>query len=296
VQRRIVLGGFAAASATLALSACTTMGGGRASKGKVVVIGGGYGGATAAKYIRLFSEGAIDVTVIEPNVSFVSCPMSNLVVSGNSSMPEITRSYADLSAKHGVRMVRDMVTTIDREAKTVTLSSGSKLPYDKLIVSPGVELMFDSVEGLRAAHANGSMLQAWKAGDETIALRRQLEAMPDGGVFAIAIPLAPYRCPPGPYERASMVAAYFKRSKPRSKVLILDANQDVTSKSALFKKAWSEMYSGMIEYRPEHAAMAVDARTNTIKFEVQSDVRANVTNVLPPCGLARLQCRQVWRM
>jgi len=141
--------------------------------------------------------------------------------------------------------------------------------------------MWDSVAGLQAASAQGRVLQAWKAGPETLALRRQLEAMPDGGVYAIAIPEAPYRCPPGPYERACQVAAYFKAAKPRSKVLILDANADVTSKGALFKKAWAEFYPGMVEYRPQHKAVAVDAATNTLKFEIQDDVRADVLNVLP---------------
>jgi len=143
-------------------------------------------------------------------------------------------------------------------------------------------MMWDGVTGLRAASQQGRILQAWKAGPETAALRRQLEAMPDGGVFAIAIPEAPYRCPPGPYERASVVAAYFKAAKPRAKVLILDANEDVTSKGSLFKKVWAESYAGMLEYRPQHKATGVDAATNTLKFEIQDDVRADVLNLLPP--------------
>jgi hypothetical protein len=138
------------------------------------------------------------------------------------------------------------------------------------------------VDGLKAANASGRVLQAWKAGPETVGLRKQLEAMPDGGVFAISIPGAPYRCPPGPYERASLVANYFKTAKPRSKVLILDANEDVTSKGALFKKAWAEQYKGIVEYRPQHVATAVDAANNTVKFEIQDNVRADVLNVLPP--------------
>jgi NADH dehydrogenase FAD-containing subunit len=143
-------------------------------------------------------------------------------------------------------------------------------------------MMYDSVAALRAAKRDLLNLQARTAGPETAALRRQLEAMPNGGVFAIAIPEAPYRCPPGPYERASVVAAYLKAAKPRSKVLILDANEDVTSKGALFKKVWAESYKGMVEYRPQFKATAVDVATNTVKFEVQDDVRADVLNVLPP--------------
>jgi sulfide dehydrogenase [flavocytochrome c] flavoprotein subunit len=154
--------------------------------------------------------------------------------------------------------------------------------YDKLVLAPGVDMMWDGVQGLKAAHDAGVILHGWKAGAETLALRRQLEAMPDGGTCAIVIPEAPYRCPPGPYERASVVAAYFQRQKPRSKVLILDGNPDVTSKGPLFKKAWSEIYGPMVEYRPQHKAVAVDAATRTVKFEVQDDVRADVLNVLPP--------------
>jgi sulfide dehydrogenase [flavocytochrome c] flavoprotein subunit len=181
-----------------------------------------------------------------------------------------------------VRIVKDMVASIDPARKVAVLASGPTIAYDKLVLSPGVELMFDSVQGLRAAQAEGRILQAWKAGPETVALRRQLEAMRDGGTYAITVPEAPYRCPPGPYERACQVASYFKAAKPKSKVLILDANPDVTSKGPLFKKVWAEQYPGMVEFRGQHKAVAVDARTNTVKFEVQDDVKADVLNVLPP--------------
>jgi len=280
-RRQLIQAGFAA-SGLLALGGCATSGAGVPASAKVVVIGGGYGGATAAKYVRLLSDYKIDVVLIEPEASFVSCPMSNLVVGGTRSLAEQTMSYSTLSSRHGVRVVRDMASKIDATSHTVTLASGATIRYDKLVLSPGIELMFDGIQGLREAHASGQVLQAWKAGPETVALRQQLEAMPDGGVYAIAIPEAPYRCPPGPYERASVVADYFKRAKPKSKVLILDANQDVTSKPALFKKAWSELYPGMVEYRPQHKAVAVDAKTRTVKFDVQDDVKADVLNVLPP--------------
>jgi sulfide dehydrogenase [flavocytochrome c] flavoprotein subunit len=181
-----------------------------------------------------------------------------------------------------VRIVKDMVASIDPARKVAVLASGPTIAYDKLVLSPGVELMFDGVQGLRAAQAEGRILQAWKAGPETVALRRQLEAMRDGGTYAITVPEAPYRCPPGPYERACQVASYFKAAKPKSKVLILDANPDVTSKGPLFKKVWAEQYPGMVEFRGQHKAVAVDARTNTVKFEVQDDVKADVLNVLPP--------------
>ncbi|MDO8448938.1 MAG: NAD(P)/FAD-dependent oxidoreductase [Rhodoferax sp.] len=251
------------------------------SKAKVLVIGGGYGGATAAKYVRMLSNYKIDVVLVEPNANFVSCPISNLVLGGSKSMGDITTPYDNLSGKHGVTRVRDMVSSIDASKKTVTLAGGATIAYDKLILSPGIDLMWNSIEGLQAANASGQILQAWKAGPETLALRKQLEAMPDGGVYAITIPMAPYRCPPGPYERASQVASYFKKAKPKSKVLILDANPDVTSKGPLFKKFWADNYAGMLEYRGGHKAMAVDARTGTVKFEVQNDVKADVLNVLP---------------
>ena len=263
------------------LSGCASMSG-VPSKAKVVVIGGGFGGATAAKYVRLLSDYKIDVVLIEPQDAFWSCPMSNLVVSGVKQIDFLSTPYSGLSKNHGITVVKDMADSIDTAKKTVTLRSGSVIAYDKLVVSPGVELMFGGIEGLQAANASGQIVQAWKAGAETVTLRKQLESMPDGGVFAISIPEAPYRCPPGPYERASVVAGYFKTNKPRSKVLILDANPDVTSKPALFKKVWAEQYPGMVEYRSQHKAVAVDARTNTLKFDVQDDVKAAVLNVLPP--------------
>ena len=261
------------------LSGCASTGAG--SGPKVVVVGGGYGGATAAKYVRMWSDYRIDVTVVEPNASFVSCPMSNLVIGGVKTMADITLTHDNLSKRHGVTMVRDTVTAVDAEKRVVRLASGGELPYDRLIVSPGVDLMWETLPGMAKAGAMDNVLHAWKAGPQTLALRRQLEAMPDGGVYAITIPLAPYRCPPGPYERACQVASYFSHAKPKSKVLILDANDDVTSKSALFKKAWAERYKGMVEYRPKHTLIDVDAASNTLLFDFNDPVKANVLNVLP---------------
>ena len=271
-------GTLLAASGTLGLvSGCATM----ASGPKVVVVGGGFGGATAAKYVRMWSDYGIQVTLVEPNAAFISCPISNLVLGGSKQIGDVTTAYTGLSKNHGVTVVRDMASGIDTAKKTVTLAGGATIGYDKLVVSPGIDLMYGSIEGLQQAQASGQVLQAWKAGAETVALRKQLEAMPDGGVYAITIPEAPYRCPPGPYERASVIAGYFKTAKPRSKVLILDANPDVTSKGPLFKKVWAEQYKGMVEYRGQHKATAVDAKAGVIKFDVQDDVKANVLNVLP---------------
>jgi NADPH-dependent 2,4-dienoyl-CoA reductase/sulfur reductase-like enzyme len=279
-QRRLLIQGLIAGGA-LGLSGCASLGSTSASKAKVLVIGGGYGGATAAKYIRMLSDYSIDVMMVEPNREFVSCPVSNLVLGGQRTMADITNPYTGLSKTHGVRIVHDLVASIDATKKVATLASGGTVSYDKLVLSPGIDMMWDNITGLQAAHASGQILHAWKAGPETVALRKQLEAMRDGGVYAIAIPEAPYRCPPGPYERASVIAAYFKKAKPKSKVLILDGNPDVTSKGPLFKKAWKELYGDMIEYRPQHKATAVDGKTNTVKFEVQDDVKADVLNVLP---------------
>ena len=266
----------------LSLGGCASGTGALPAKARVLVVGGGYGGATAAKYLRLFSGHKLDVVLVEPNEAFVSCPLSNLVIGGSKTLADVTVPYASLARSHGVRVVKDMVASIDPVKKVAVLASGPSIAYDKLVLSPGVDLMWDSIAGLRAANGEGRILQAWKAGPETVALRRQLEAMPDGGTYAITVPLAPYRCPPGPYERACQVASYFKAAKPKSKVLILDANPDVTSKGALFKKVWAEQYPGMVEFRAQHNATAVDARTNSVKFEVQDDVKADVLNVLPP--------------
>ena len=281
LQRRqfIQTASLGSAAGILGLSGCATTG---ASSGpKVVVIGGGYGGATAAKYVRMWSDYGIQVTLVEPNASFVSCPISNLVLGGSKTMADITTPYDNLSKRHGVQIVRDSVTRIDPEKKLVMLASGGQLPYDRLIVSPGVDLMTDTLPGMAQPGAADKILHAWKAGPQTMALRRQLEAMPDGGVYALTIPLAPYRCPPGPYERACQVASYFSKAKPKSKVLILDENDDVTSKGPLFKKAWADRYKGIVEYRPKHKVVDVDAASNTLKFEFNDDLKADVLNVLP---------------
>jgi sulfide dehydrogenase [flavocytochrome c] flavoprotein chain len=258
------------------------------SKARVVVVGGGFGGATAAKYIRLWDP-TLDVVLVERESTFVSCPISNLVLGGFTTMGEITRNPDGLK-RHGVQLVRDEVTAIDAAKKVVRLARGGDLAYERLIVSPGIDFQFGEVQGYEAAMNEGAVLHAWKAGPQTVALRRQLEQMPDGGVYILSVPLAPYRCPPGPYERASMVAAYFKQAKPRSKVLVLDANPDVTSKAGLFKRAWADLYSGILEYRGGARAIAVDAKAKTLKLEVE-DVKGDVLNVVPPHGAAAIAAK-----
>jgi sulfide dehydrogenase [flavocytochrome c] flavoprotein subunit len=278
MQRRHFLQTGSALSAMGLVSGCATIAG---QGPKVVVIGGGYAGATAAKYIRMWSDYGIQVTLVEPNPSFISCPISNLVIGGSKTMADITTPYDNLVKRHGVQMVQDRVSSIDADKRVVKLAGGSELSYDRLIVSPGVDFMWDSLPGMNKPGAQDKVLHAWKAGAQTLALRKQLEAMPDGGVFAMSIPLAPYRCPPGPYERACQVADYFSKAKPKSKVLILDANDDVTSKGPLFKKAWAERYKGIIEYRNKHNVTDVDVATNTLKFEFNDDLKADVLNVIP---------------
>jgi sulfide dehydrogenase [flavocytochrome c] flavoprotein subunit len=266
---------FAAAAAAAAAN-------GRAlaqAKARVVVIGGGYGGATAARYLRLWAP-AIEVVLVEREPTFVSCPLSNLVVGGSSAMEDITRSY-DALGKSGVQLVSDSAVAIDASRKSVRLARGPELRYDRLIVSPGVDFIFSAMPNYEAAARQGRVLHAWKAGAETVALRKQLQSLQDGGTYVLSIPLGPYRCPPGPYERACQVAAYFKKAKPRSKVLVLDANPEITSKGPLFRKAWAELYPGLIEYQPNAVAVDVDGASCTVKLELD-DVKGDVLNVIPP--------------
>lgn len=280
--RRELLQNLGAGLGAVSLASCANMSTSSAAKAHVVVVGGGFGGATAAKYIRMWSGGNIAVTLIEPNDSFISCPISNMVLGGFKQMSDITIPYTNLSDRHGVVVIKDKVQSLNADKRTVTLASGKELSYDRVIVSPGIDFMWDALPGMNNPDAQSKVLHAWKAGPQTVALRKQLEAMPDGGVFAISIPLAPYRCPPGPYERASVVADYFLKAKPKSKVLILDGNDDVTSKGPLFKKAWAEMYKNIIEYRPKHSLSDVDVANKTLKFEFNDPIKADVLNVIPP--------------
>lgn len=278
MKRRDFLKAGAAAGAMASLYGCA--GGGKAS-GHVVVVGGGYGGATVAKYLRMWSEGGVQVTLIERNPTFISCPISNLVIGGTKTMEDITISYEGLRSKWGVRVIQDDVVAFDAAKKTVSLKGGSAGSYDRLVLSPGVDFMWDEIPGLKSAEAQSKILHAWKAGPQTVALRQQLGSMKDGGVYAISIPKAPYRCPPGPYERACLVANYFKQSKPKSKVIILDANEDVMSKKGLFTKAWSDLYKGIIEYRNNSEVKDVEVATNTAVLEFDK-FKADVLNVIPP--------------
>ena len=279
MKRRDFLKLGAAAGSMAALHGCAA--GGNKASGHVVVVGGGYGGATLAKYLRMWSAGGVQVTLIERNPTFVSCPMSNLVIGGFKTLEYITVSYDNLKTKWQVRVIQDEVVAVDAAKRSISLAKGGSMTYDRLVLSPGVDFMFDQLPGLNNAAAQSMILHAWKAGPQTVALRKQLEDMKDGGVFAISIPKAPFRCPPAPYERACLVASYFKQHKPKSKVIILDANEEVASKKGLFTKAWADLYSGIVEYRNENEVKDVEPGTNTAITEFDK-LKADVLNVIPP--------------
>jgi sulfide dehydrogenase [flavocytochrome c] flavoprotein subunit len=244
------------------------------------VIGGGYGGTIAAKYIRMMDK-SIEVVMIERNDHFVSCPFSNLYLGGViTDMGTLTIKYDKLAANHGVKVVQAEVTSIDPAGKSVTTSKGT-IAYDRLVVSPGIDFRLDEMKGYDAA-AMEVMPHAWKAGPQTVLLRKQLVAMKDGGTVVMTVPLAPYRCPPGPYERASMIAHYLKKHKPKSKIVVLDANPDITSKGGLFKKGWKDNYEGIIDYRGAKKVTEVDAKAMAVMVEGLEEVKGDVINVIPP--------------
>ncbi len=274
-----------AGSATAALSACSTSPSvhtGRYGR-KVVIIGGGPGGATAAKYLKRFGHD-IDVTLIEPKATYHTCFGSNWVLGGLAQMSDIAQTYGALQDRYGIRVIADTATGIDTTNNTVTLASGETVSFEKLVVSPGISMRWDSAEGYSAEVAETRMPHAWQAGPQTKLLRRQLEAMPNGGTFIIVAPGNPFRCPPGPYERASMAAHYFKRFKPRSKVLILD-NKEAFSKQGLFMAGWKELYGDMIEWVPSSEGGQVE-RVDAQKMTVYSDggfneFKGDVINFIP---------------
>jgi sulfide dehydrogenase [flavocytochrome c] flavoprotein chain len=247
---------------------------------RVVVVGGGYGGTIAAKYVRMMDK-SIEVVMIERNDHFVSCPFSNLYLGGLlPDLNSLTIKYDKLAANHGVKVVQAEVTGIDPAAKVVTTSKGA-LSYDRLVLSPGIDFRLDEMKGYDNA-AMEVMPHAWKAGPQTILLRKQLEAMKPGGNVVISIPLAPFRCPPGPYERASMVAMYLKQHKPGSKVIILDANPDIVSKKGLFLAGWKKHYEGIIDYRAAKKVTEVDTGKMAVMIEGLEEVQGAVINIIPP--------------
>ena len=252
-----------------------------AGAGRVVVVGGGFGGATAAKYLKRRNP-ALEVTLVEPASTFVTCPFTNLYFGGLRTFDQQEHTFDELK-RLGVRVVHDVAQAVDGRGHTVTLGDGTVLPYDKLVLSPGIDFRWNAIEGYDEAAAQLAP-HAWKAGEQTRLLKQQLEAMPDGGLFVMVAPPNPYRCPPGPYERVSMVAHYFKNHKPKAKILILDA-KDNFSKQALFTDGWNQFYPGMIEWVPaskDGKVVKVDAANRIVETEFGQQHKADVLNVIPP--------------
>ncbi|TAN58328.1 MAG: NAD(P)/FAD-dependent oxidoreductase, partial [Rhodospirillales bacterium] len=276
------------AGSALALSSLGGCATSAAPKSRVVVIGGGFGGATTAKYIRKFDP-SIEVTLVERQAQFVTCPFSNAVLGGLRDLPSITQSYDKLADRWGVKLVVDEAIGVDSVKKTVSLKSGKTLAYDKLVVAPGIDFKRKALEGYDEA-ASETVPHAWKAGQQTALLRRQLEGLDNGGLVVISVPANPFRCPPGPYERASLIANYLKARKPRSKVLILDA-KDSFSKQGLFQDGWAKLYPGLIEWVPANKdgkVVRVDAASKTVETEFKTRFKASVLNVIPPQEAGRI--------
>ena len=284
MQRRDFLklvGAGAGIGAATALTGCAGTGlsdntGGR----RVVVVGAGYGGTIAAKYIRMMDK-SIEVVLVDRNDHFVSCPFSNLYLGGLlPDLSSLTIKYDRLAANHGIKVVQAEATGIDAAAHVLQTSRGP-IKYDRLVVSPGIDFRTEEIKGYDAGTAE-IMPHAWKAGPQTILLRKQLEAMKDGGTVVLSIPLGPFRCPPGPYERTSMIAMYLKKHKPKSKIIVLDANPDIVSKGGLFKKGWKKYYEGIIDYRPAKKVTEIDVKNMTVSIEGIEDVKGDVINLIPP--------------
>lgn len=277
------LGLAATAPASAILAACSSAP--RRGAAHVVVVGGGYGGATTAKYLRMWSAGRIDVTLVEREARFVSCPMSNLVLAGLRNLDDLIASYERLRTRWGVRVVNDEVAHVDVTRREARLARHGDIGFDRVVLAPGVDFLTEQVAGLAGNFER--IPHAWKAGPQTELLRRQIEAMPDGGVFALHVPKFPYRCPPGPYERACLIAHYLRARKPRAKLLVLDANSEIQSKKALFAAAFAGPYRDIIEYRPDSTLLSVDAQTLSAELEFDR-VRADVLNIIPPMRAGRL--------
>ena len=277
ISRRTFTGLLGAAGAlTLAggLSACS-------SGPRVVVVGGGFGGATAAKYLKRYDPN-LDVTLIEAEPTHFTCPFSNTVLTGMNDISYIERKFDKLTSMYGVKVFTDTVVAIDPVTKVVKTAGGKTFEYDRLIVSPGIDFKWNAIEGYDAAAAE-IMPHAWKAGSQTLLLKKQLEAMPNGGLVVIAPPGNPFRCPPGPYERASLIAGYLKRNKPKSKLLILDA-KDAFAKDKLFKEGWEKMYDDIIEWVPaakNGKVTKVNAKDGTVETDFEK-FKPAVANIIPP--------------
>ncbi|MBS0125346.1 NAD(P)/FAD-dependent oxidoreductase [Thetidibacter halocola] len=276
LNRRTFLGTGVAAAATLSAPMVRAQG-----RPRVVVIGGGAGGATAARYIAKDSEGAIDVTLIEPSRTYFTCFFSNLYLGGFRTLESLAHTYAKLATDYGINVVHDWATGVDRDAKTVALAGGGSVPYDKLVISPGIDFVDGSVPGWDIS-AQGVMPHAYKAGTQTALLKAQIEAMPQGGVFVMVAPPNPYRCPPGPYERISMVAHYLKANNPTAKIIVADPKEQY-SKQALFEEGWQKHYPGMVErLGPDFGGGNVSVDPGAMTVDIDGEVvKADAVNVIP---------------
>jgi len=283
ITRRGALAAGAAFAATLAAPRVSAQ-----ARARLVIVGGGFGGASSARFARDAFPDA-EVTLIERSRRFTTCPYGNLVLAGMRSIEQITFGYEAL-ARRGVRVVHDEVTAVDAAGRTVRLGGGASVPYDRLIMSPGIDLRWGAVEGY-TAEASARMPHGWVPSLQPITvLERQLREMPDGGVFIMTIPANPFRCPPGPYERISMVAHYLKQAKPRSKVLALDA-KDGFSKQPLFMDGWRELYGPMVEWvgaSNDGRVMSVDPAALSVTTEFGQTHRGAVVNVIPPQMAAKV--------
>jgi sulfide dehydrogenase [flavocytochrome c] flavoprotein subunit len=271
-------GCFARATCVAALSARAARGQARA---RVVVVGGGIGGATVARYLAA-SAATLDVTLVEPKERYTTCFFSNFYLAGLRSLESLSHGYERLAEQYGINVLHDAVTAIDPMAKTVALQGGGRLSYDRAVIAPGIAFKFGAIEGYDEA-ATQVMPHAWNAGPQTKLLRQQLESMEDSGVFLIAAPPDPFRCPPGPYERACLVAYYFKQFKPRAKIMILDA-KDTFFEQDLFQDAWNRHYPGMIEWLPGQftgGVKSIDVKARAIKTATET-FKASVANIIPP--------------
>lgn len=256
------------------------------SLGHVVVIGAGFGGATAAKYLRMWSEDRVSVTVIEPRPQFISCPVSNRILGGMADLQTITHAYEPLQASYGIRFISGIATHIDPERKRVNVGA-EQIPYDRLIIATGIDFDYTTLPMINAEVQASAIPHAWKAGAQTLLLKEQITAMPNGAVAAITVPLVPYRCPPGPYERACQIAFYLKQHKPKSKLLVLDANPAITSKRPLFERAWSDLYRDIIEYQPSSGIENLDIKTLSLTTTFGRH-KVDVLNLIPPQTAGRL--------
>ena len=283
LNRRVFLGAAGVVAAGLSAPMVLAQG-----KPRVVVVGGGAGGATAARYIAKDSKGEIEVTLIEPSRTYYTCFFSNLYLGGFQELSDIAHSYGTLAANYGINVVHDWATGVDRDAKTVSLAGGGSVPYDKLILSPGIDFVDGAVEGWDLS-AQNKMPHAYKAGSQTELLKAQVMAMPEGGTFAMVAPPNPYRCPPGPYERVSMVAHVLKANNPTAKIIVADPKPKF-SKMALFQEGWGNNYEGMVDWIGEDFGGGIvsvnpDAMTVTIDGE---ETKVDVCNVIPAMKAGRI--------